>query len=212
MSSKAMGGLASLESGSWQNSSISSGTRTNSSPKYGLCLKMSSVNSATRESELSSASNLESGINLSRKCSNAPSPPQLHTRYNLRQRRCAFIQKADQVTGGWLHNFRPFDLRRGRGRQAVINRPLSMDDTLINFLNRFQMGVQFLQQFLARGRAAQLRGRHLFRQQIQVARRGRQGMGLAVFGELQPVLQVSEEAIRGNQASEFGGRKQILLA
>ncbi len=37
-------------------------------------------------------------------------------------------------------------------------------------------------------------------------------MGLTVLGELQPVFQVAQKTIGGDQAPELGGRKQILLA
>ena len=37
-------------------------------------------------------------------------------------------------------------------------------------------------------------------------------MGLPVLGELQAVFQIAQKTIRGDQAAELGGRKQILLA
>ena len=76
--------------------------------------------------------------------------PQLHEGNSLRQRWRAFIQKPNQIAGRGLYNFRRFDLRRHGRRQAVVDGPLGMDHALVNFLHRFQMRVQFLQQFLAR--------------------------------------------------------------
>src|SRR5437667_12840862 len=94
------------------------------------------------------------------------------------------IEKSDQVARRGLEGFGCFDLGRRRWRRVVIERPLRVHYTMVNFLHRFEMRVQLAQQFLARWRAAKLGDGHSSRQQIEFLRRRRHGVSLSVFGEL----------------------------
>ena len=135
-------------------------------------------------------------------------------RNHLGQHGRALIQKPHQIARDRFQQ-RPAPLctsARTAGGQIVIAGPLGVDHALINFLHRFQMRVQFVQQLFARRGAAELRYGHFARQQIQLARRGGQGVRLTILGKLQPVLQIAQEAIRGNQTRAYSAAESRSLS
>ena len=98
------------------------------------------------------------------------------------------------------------------GGRCVVGRPLRMDDPLVDFLHRFQMRVQLVQQLFTRGSAAELRDRHVARQQIQIARRGGSVWVCRSSTNCSRCSRLRREAIGRSQARIFGGREQVLVA